>query len=47
MAREEEAGGPDVLGQEIRRDVAGALVLYEDFLGLELVAHMADLESDM
>ena len=36
-----------MLGHEVRHDVAGALVLYEDLLGLELVAHMVDLEGDM
>ena len=47
MAREEEAGGSDVLGEEVRRDVAGALVLYCDLFALELVAHVVDLESNM
>ena len=36
-----------MLGHEVRHDVAGALVSYEDLLGLELVAHMVDLESNM
>ena len=36
-----------MLGQEVRHDVAGALVSYEDLLGLELVAHVVDLESNM
>ena len=36
-----------MLGEEVRRDVAGALVLHEDLLGLELVAHVVDLERDM
>ena len=36
-----------MLGQEVRCDVAGALVLHEDLLGLELVAHVVDLESNM
>ena len=47
MSREEEAGGSDVLGQEVRYDVAGALVLHEDLLGLELVANMVDFEINM
>ena len=36
-----------MLGQEVRCDVAGALVLHEDLLGLELVAHVVDLESNV
>ena len=47
MAREEEAGGSDVFGEEVRRDVAGALMLDCDLFALELVAHVVDLESNM
>ena len=36
-----------MLGQEVRCDVAGALVSYEDLLVFELVAHVVDLEGDM
>ena len=47
MAREEEAGGSDVLGHKVWCDVTCALVLHEDLLVFELVAHMVDLEGNM
>ena len=47
MTRKEEAGRSDVLGEEVRRDVAGALVLHCNLLGLKLVANVVDFQSNM
>ena len=36
-----------MLGEEVWCDVKGALVLHKDLFGLELVAHVMDLEGNM
>ena len=43
MAREEEAGGSDVFGEEVQRDVAGALVLDSYLFVFELISDVVDL----
>ena len=37
VSRKEEAGGSDMLGQEVRRDIASALVPYRDFFIFKLI----------